>query len=64
MNKEKYSDPTADEAIGHVMREERKHEDARIHIVIKIIKLVLELAGMELEDRVRIRDKHTGKIWI
>lgn len=64
MNKEKYSDPTADEAIGHVMREERKHEDARIHIVIKIFKLVLELAGMELEDRVRIRDKHTGKIWI
>lgn len=64
MNKEKYSDPTAEEAIGHVMKEEKKNEDARIHIVIKIFKLVLQLAGMEMEERIKIRDKRTGKIWI
>ncbi|MDD6216812.1 MAG: hypothetical protein PUB28_08740 [Roseburia sp.] len=64
MNKEKYSDPTAEEAIGHVMNEEKKNEDTRIYIVIKIFKLVLQLAGMEMEERIKIRDKRTGKIWI
>ena len=48
MNKEKYSDPTAEQAVGHVMKEQKKAEELRVNIVIRIIKLVLELADMEI----------------
>lgn len=64
MNNEKYSDPTAEQAVSHVMREQKHHDEHRVGIVIRIIKLVLELANMEIEERIRIRDKKTGKLWL
>ncbi len=64
MNNEKYADPTAEQAVSHVMREQKHHDEHRVGLVIRIIKLVLELADMEIEERIRIRDKKTGKLWL
>ena len=64
MNKEKDSDPTAEQAVDHVMKEGRSAEEQKVNLVIRIFKLVLLLAGMEMENRVRLRDKHSGRTWI
>ena len=64
MNKEKYSDPTAELAVGHVMKEVKTKEEQKVIAVIKIFKLVLWLAGLEMENRVRLKDKNTGRTWI
>lgn len=64
VNKERYSDPTAEQAVGHVMKEQKKAEELRVNIVIRIIKLVLELADMEIIEGIKIKDKRTGKVWL
>lgn len=64
MNKEKYSDPTAEQAVGHVMKEQKKAEELRVNIVLRIIRLVLELADMEIIEGVKIKDNRTGNVWL
>lgn len=64
MNKEKYSDPTAEQAVGHVMKEQKKNEKLRVNIVLRIIRLVLELADMEIIEGVKIKDNRTGNVWL
>lgn len=53
-----YTDPTAFEAIKNVTEEEKK-----LAKTIKTIKSIAELAGYEVEERIVLKDKETGKIW-
>ena len=53
-----YYDPTAYEAINNIAREEE-----RLHILLKAIFAVCELAGFHVEERIVLKDKKTGKIW-
>lgn len=63
-NKEGYTDPTAGEAIGTVVKEERKEErerNAAVTTLITMLKQVISLAGFELVGRIVLKDKVTGK---
>lgn len=63
-NKEGYTDPTAGEAIGTVVKEERKEErerNAAVTTLITILKQIISLAGFELVGRIVLKDKVTGK---
>ena len=63
-NKEGYTDPTAGEAIGTVVKEERKEErerNAEVTTLITMLKQIISLAGLELVGRIVLKDKVTGK---
>ena len=63
-NKEGSTDPTAGEAIGTVVKEERKEErerNAAITTLITMLKQIISLAGFELVGRIVLKDKVTGK---
>lgn len=53
-----YSDPTAYAAMKTIDDEEK-----RISKLVKTLSSVCELAGFEIEGRVTLVDKRTGKIW-
>lgn len=57
-NQSGYSDPTAFEAITNVDKEMEN-----LNKTIHIIRSVCELAGFEIEERIVLKDKKTGKIW-
>lgn len=57
-NQSGYSDPTAFEAITKVDKEMEK-----LNKTLHIIRNVCELAGFEIEERIVLKDKKTGKIW-
>lgn len=54
------ADPTAYEAIGNVIKEE-KELDKRVHNLISVLKFIIDWAGFELISRIEIRDKKTRK---
>lgn len=58
MNREHYKDPTADRAIQKILREQW-----RLNTVIKIIKLVCQLAGFKIVDRIILMDMESNKTW-
>ena len=63
-NKEGYTDQTAGEAIGTVVKEERKEErerNAAVTTLITMLKQIISLAGFELVGRIVLKDKVTGK---
>ncbi len=63
-NKEGYTDPTAGETIGTVVKEERKEErerNAAVTTLITMLKQIISLAGFELVGRIVLKDKVTGK---
>lgn len=51
-----YSDPTASEALRSLSREEQK-----LGKLLRIIFAACDLAGFELEGRITLIDKKTGK---
>ena len=51
-------DPTAEKALKNVIEEE-KH----VSKVIKTLQAVAHLAGFEIEGRIILIDKESGKIW-
>lgn len=53
-------DPTAYEAIGHVIKEENDL-DKRVHSLINVLKFIVEWAGFDLISRIEVRDKRTRK---
>lgn len=59
-NKEGYADSTAGRALEKVQRAERKRE-GDISDLIKMLKLIISLAGFELIGRIELKDKQTGK---
>ena len=58
MNDEGYQDPTADQAIGHVMKEEKK-----VTALIKTLQSVAHLAGFDIVGRIELREHKTGRIF-
>ena len=57
-NAEGYSDPTAYEALRNIDK-----EDERIDKMLHTIMYLCELAGFEIEGRVVLIDKKTGRVW-
>lgn len=56
-NSEGYLDLTAYEALRNVEEEERFHK------LLHTIFYLCELAGFQIEGRIVLRDKRTGKVW-
>lgn len=54
-----YNDPTPFTAIKHI----EKENDIRFYKLIHTIFHICELAGFEVEGRMTLRDKKTGKVW-
>jgi hypothetical protein len=57
-NAEEYSDPTAYEAIKNIDK-----EDERFHKLLHTIFYICNVAGFEIEGRIVLLDKKTGRIW-
>lgn len=57
-NAEGYSDPTAFEALRNINRDEE-----RFHKLLHTLFYLCELAGFEIEGRIVLVDKKTGKVW-
>lgn len=54
-----YSDPTPYKAIKNIENE----NNIRFYKLLHTIFHVCELAGFEIEGRMTLRDKRTGKVW-
>lgn len=66
MNAEGYADTTADEAVGHVTKEEkmkRRETPTNVMQVINMMKAIASVAGFEVVGRIHLKDKVTGKEW-
>jgi len=57
-NAEGYSDPTAYEAIKNI---DKEYE--RFHKLLHTIFYICNVAGFEIEGRIVLIDKKTGRIW-
>jgi hypothetical protein len=57
-NAEGYSDSTAYEAIKNTDK-----EDERFHKLLHTIFYICEVAGFEIDGRIVLVDKKTGRIW-
>lgn len=57
-NAEGYSDPTTFEALRNLEREEE-----RFHRLLYTLFYLCELADFEIEGRIVLIDKKTGRIW-
>lgn len=56
-NAEGYSDPTAYEALKNIEREERFYK------LLHTLFYLCELADFEVEGRIVLVDKKTGRVW-
>lgn len=57
-NAERYSDPTAYEAMRNIERDEE-----RFRKLLDMIFTLCELSDFHIEERIVIKDKRTGKVW-
>ena len=57
-NAEGYSDPTAYKALKYIADEE-----ARFHKLLYALFDICELSGFEIEWRIVLVDKQTGRVW-
>lgn len=58
-NAEGYSDPTAYEALRNI----ESKEDERFHKLLYAIFNICELTGFEIEGRIVLIDKKSGRVW-
>ena len=59
-NKEGYSDPTAHTALRNIIQEE--HEQQRkVSELIGVLKHIIDEAGFDLLERIKIKDRKTGR---
>lgn len=57
-NAEGYSDPTAYQAMKNI-----DQEDERFHKLLHTLFYICEIAGFQIEDRIVLVDKKTGRVW-
>ncbi len=57
-NADEYSDPTAYEAIKNIDK-----EDERFRKLLHTIFYICNIAGFEIEGRIVLVDKKTGRVW-
>lgn len=66
-NADGYNDPTVDRAFSNVMKKSMNEQDARslsrIKHLMKIVRFIAGEFGFDIEERVILRDKQTGKVW-
>ncbi|MBR4863055.1 MAG: hypothetical protein IKU07_00645 [Oscillospiraceae bacterium] len=60
-NAEGYPDPTAYNAIKNITDTEREALDAKVNLLIKVLKFIISESGFELAARIELRDKKTGR---
>ena len=60
-----YCDPTAYRAIKNIEDgiDDRNKERARFFRLLDTIFYICEMAGFEIEGRIVLKDKKTGKVW-
>lgn len=60
MNAEGYRDPTAEKAIANA-----EHEKTPGHVsdVVHALRLIANLMGFEIEGRIVLRDRVTGRVY-
>ena len=59
-NNEGYSDPTAHEALRHIIQEENEQQ-RRVSELVGVLKYIIDKAGYDLLARIELRDRRTGK---
>lgn len=59
-NSEGYTDPTAYHAIMKGTKKEAEIEK-KAHTLIQILKQIICIAGFEATERIKLKDKKTGK---
>lgn len=57
-NSEGYSDPTPYKAIKNICKEEE-----RLRKLIHAIRYICDLAGFDIEGRIILIDRKTGRVW-
>ena len=62
-NAEGYSDPTAYHAIKHVNEDYLFIRELKFKKLLQTIFDICEFAGFQIEGRIVLRDKKTGKVW-
>lgn len=62
-NEEGYTDPTADGVMQEMARKEREKTLGRIKIAVHMARDLFGWFGFEIEERIVLRDKRTGKVW-
>lgn len=61
-NGEGYYDPTPYRAIKH-LEEEAKDADKRFYELLHTIFHICNIAGFDVEGRIMLKDKKSGKVW-
>jgi len=59
-NAEGYSDPTAYEGMKPIIREEDAQQK-RVDTLIFVLKYIIRLAGFEPLNRIKLKDRKTGR---
>lgn len=66
-NADGYNDPTVDRVFSNVLKKTMSEQDAkslsRIKHLMSIVRFAANEFGFDIEERVILRDKQTGKIW-
>lgn len=57
-NSEGYSDPTAYEALLNIEKENK-----RFYRLLHTLFYICKTAGFQIEGRITLRDKRTGRVW-
>lgn len=59
-NKEGYKDPTAYAAMSKILGEENEQQ-RKVSELIGVLKHIIDEAGFDLLERIKIRDRKTGR---
>lgn len=65
MNHAGYSDPTAEQAIGNVMKESKatRYLPKHLHKALRALRDVFSLIGYEITD-IKIKDRESGREYL
>ena len=59
-NHEGYADPTAGAAMSKIIREENERQ-RRVTALVGVLRYIIDAAGFDLQERIVLRDKKTGR---
>lgn len=66
-NADGYNDPTVDKAFSTVLKKPASEQElkalARLKKLMRFLRFTAGEFGFEIEERIVLRDKRTGKIW-